>query len=259
MAYALAPSLVQYRAEINRLWPQRDKASDGWIGDAAHASRPSDHNPGARGLVHAFDTDEDLDGYRANTGPDATPLVNALISVERARVAAGRPPRVKYVIYEGHILAGVHGPAPWQWRPYAGSNAHRLHVHLSILSTVEAEQDTSPWLTTGGDQPPPEPARNPLEEDDMPYILAGSAIGNYYVDASGASPIYTQGFIDTLVAQKVPVVNISAASPEEQKLTVAQRNAGTDEEIAAHANETRLRVARVQQLAEADAAEPPAG
>lgn len=137
----LAPSLQVFRAEVNRRWPQRDHASDGWIGDAAHQDRPSDHNPGARGLVHAFDTDEDLDGNTADSGRDAWAIAEGL------RVA--RDARIKYVIYDGRMFSsyakGVY-PA-WQWRPYSGVNKHLKHVHLSILSTIAAEQNLDPWLT----------------------------------------------------------------------------------------------------------------
>jgi hypothetical protein len=57
----LIPSLVRLRQEFNLINPERDKASDGWIGDAAHQANPtSDHNPDLRGLVHAIDMDEDL-------------------------------------------------------------------------------------------------------------------------------------------------------------------------------------------------------
>ena len=58
MAY-LAPSLVQLRNEINRRWPNRDKTSDGWIGDPAHQATKSDHNPDSKGCVHALDIDKD--------------------------------------------------------------------------------------------------------------------------------------------------------------------------------------------------------
>lgn len=141
----LAPSLEAFRAEVNALYPKRDKTSDGWIGDDAHASRPSDHNPGARGLVHAFDLDEDLDGKTADAGPEVQWIVNHLV--------AGRDPRVSYLIYEGRMWRSYDkvGLPAWTPAPYTGINAHRHHLHISILSTVRAEQDTRPWLPTEED------------------------------------------------------------------------------------------------------------
>ena len=152
MGYALAPSLVVWRAELNARWPQRDKTSDGWIGDTAHSARVSDHNVGARNLVHAFDSDEDLDGNPADGGPELAGIAEML--------RASQDHRVKYVIYEGRIFAGRFGPAPWAWRTYSGVNAHRRHLHLSIHSTVAAETDTRSWF----------PAMTPHvpQEDDMP-------------------------------------------------------------------------------------------
>ncbi|HKV33547.1 MAG TPA: hypothetical protein VJP89_04485, partial [Pyrinomonadaceae bacterium] len=59
MAWRVAKSLLRLREQINELAPNRSKASDGTIGDAAHASRKSDHNPwvkdGSIGVVTAMD------------------------------------------------------------------------------------------------------------------------------------------------------------------------------------------------------------
>lgn len=136
----LAPSLATFRAEVNARFPRRDKSSDGWIGDPAHQNRPSDHNPGARDLVHAFDLDEDLDGNQVDTGAELQWLVNHIV--------ARRDPRVSYLIYEGRMWRSYDKPGIPAWTPavYTGVNAHRKHLHISILSTVAAEQDTSPWL-----------------------------------------------------------------------------------------------------------------
>ena len=61
--WRVAGCLLVLRDEINERWPERDKASDGMIGDAAHASSDSDHNPfiidDGVGVVRALDVDVD--------------------------------------------------------------------------------------------------------------------------------------------------------------------------------------------------------
>jgi hypothetical protein len=151
----LAPSLVVLRVETNAAWPVRDRTSDGWIGDAAHSSRTSDHNPDpVTGVVRATDTDEDLDGDRVNRVGDARPLVD--------RIVANRDPRVAYIIYEHRIVRSYDKPGipRWTWAPYDGVNPHAGHAHVSILHTIAAETDTSSWLrprntTNGGWMPYP--------------------------------------------------------------------------------------------------------
>lgn len=132
MDYFLSPALAQLRAEINALWPHRDKTSDGWIGDTSHAARPSDHNPdwSADGIVRALDIDEDLTLGLAAVGA-AMPLVNAIL----------RDPRTRYVIYEGRIW----NVDTQRWSTYTGPNAHRHHVHVSVRKVGNYDRDASPW------------------------------------------------------------------------------------------------------------------
>lgn len=197
----LAPSLVALRNEINERFPGRDRSSDGWIGDAAHAARPSDHNPGARGYVHALDIDEDIDGVDDETGAELMWLAEHL--------RTKRDPRVKYVIYEGRIFssyATAHRRA-WEWGPYTGVNAHRRHLHVSILSTPAAEQDTSPWLPPLRQAPAPAASR--------PSTLDPREVGMLLVPLEGnpghalVGPGYWrnlgQSEIDALKAAGVPV------------------------------------------------------
>lgn len=136
MAYFLAPPLVRLRHEINTLWPDRDRSSDGWIGDTSHQARPSDHNPDYAdgGIVRAYDIDEDLVAGLTAAG-EAMPLVNQII----------RDPRVAYVIYEGRIWQN---PAVFKnggWQPYTGVNAHRHHIHVSMRRGAHWDRDGSPW------------------------------------------------------------------------------------------------------------------
>lgn len=131
MAYYRAGALDVLMAEVNKLWPHRDKTSDGWIGDTSHQARPSDHNPdwSAGGIVRAQDIDEDLVANLTATG-EAMPLVNAII----------RDVRTRYVIYEGRIWTRENG-----WQPYYGVNAHRHHIHVSVRSINGYDRDRSPW------------------------------------------------------------------------------------------------------------------
>jgi hypothetical protein len=129
--YYLAPSLVALRTEINRRWPNRDKASDGWIGDTSHQARKSDHNPDwdDGGVVRAIDVDKDG------------------IVVQQLLDATVRDHRVAYVIWNRRIASATDDGAPWDWEPYNGTNPHDKHIHISIKHTRAAETDTSPWFT----------------------------------------------------------------------------------------------------------------
>lgn len=139
MAY-LSPALVTLRNEIDARWPARDRTSDGWIGDAAHAARVSDHNPEPDGSVDAIDIDAD--------GIDVGVLLNTVVGASR----------VGLVIHRARWCSPATG---WQWRTYTGTNPHNGHVHISCTDAGQA--DTSPW---GLLYPTPTPSTP--EEDDMP-------------------------------------------------------------------------------------------
>lgn len=133
MAWILAPALEKLRLQINTLFPSRDKSSDGSIGDTAHASRGSDHNPwvkdGRLGIVTAIDITHDpgtLDAHR---------LAEAL------RKSAD--PRLKYIISSGRIASAE--IASFKWRPYHGSNPHNHHIHISVKSDKALWSNTYAW------------------------------------------------------------------------------------------------------------------
>lgn len=127
--WRVAESLDQLLDQLNALAPGRSKRSDGAIGDAAHASRSSDHNPwlviGGQHYVSARDYTHDPAG-----GLNAQLLADSL--------QRGRDQRVKYVIWNRRIMAGDAGPQPWVWRPYDGSNPHTKHLHLSVVADLRA-------------------------------------------------------------------------------------------------------------------------
>lgn len=129
----------QLRKEINALWPHRDKASDGWIGDAAHQARPSDHNPDARGVVHAIDVDKDLDPADKRA---------SWRLAEQLRQLAIKDGRIKYIIHMGQITSASGGGNPlkrWKWRPWTG-DPHNHHLHISF--TTKADTNARPFGIT---------------------------------------------------------------------------------------------------------------
>lgn len=136
--WRIARSLDVLRSQINAAYPNRRRDSDGTIGDAAHASRNSDHNPyiidGELGVVTAIDITHDL----AN-GCDAGAIVDALIE--------SRDPRIKYIIYNREIISSYpwKGTAAWSRRAYSGSNPHKRHFHLSVLGDKDKYDDESEW------------------------------------------------------------------------------------------------------------------
>ena len=137
-AWRAAKSLFALRRQIDATAPRRSKASDGTVGDAAHQSRNSDHNPwvrdGAIGVVTAIDITHDPSG-----GCDAGELASSIV------VSQDR--RVKYVIWNRQIAnsAAIGESAPWTWRSYRGANPHNKHVHVSVKSDKTAYDDEALW------------------------------------------------------------------------------------------------------------------
>ena len=116
---------VTLRKQIDKRWPRRDRRSDGWIGDAAHQARGSDHCPDGRGWVHALDIDADLD---KDDPKAAQKLANEL--VEYARSGLPGSDRIKYVVYNDRIASGTYKNTWWEWR--GSSYGHKHHIHVSF-------------------------------------------------------------------------------------------------------------------------------
>lgn len=134
-AWHLSLAAQRLREEINTLWPNRDKRSDGSKGDAAHAARVSDHNPDPKtGVVRAIDVDEDLWGVDGSDPHAANRLCWELIDI------AKKDKRIKYIIFEGNIWSKTFF---WIKRPYKGANSHQHHIHISF--TEAGDNDGSPF------------------------------------------------------------------------------------------------------------------
>lgn len=131
--WRIAAALEVLRTEINLMAPQRSKLSDGAIGDAAHATRDSDHNPWVidqgQGVVTAIDVTHDPVHCSGQQLADTFQLL--------------KDPRIKYVIWNRQIMSS--SISPWTWRPYKGTNPHNKHVHISVLPEKARYDSTQPW------------------------------------------------------------------------------------------------------------------
>lgn len=137
----LVPAGVTLRNQINSRYPGRDKRSDGWIGDSAHQSRRSDHNPDRNGWVHALDIDENMGKKgRWRNGRAARKLANQL----RLYAKSGLPgsDRIKYVVYEGKLTSGTYKSKWWTWRP--GNWGHYYHIHVSFTDKAQTDSRLFP-------------------------------------------------------------------------------------------------------------------
>jgi hypothetical protein len=146
-SWVLVPCLVKLRSEFNTIAPRRRRASDGSVGDTAHQSSQSDHNPDETGNVpirdadktnevHAIDVDADL------RTPGLTMRDVVLFLVRRCR--AGKERRLRYIIFDRRIWSDSDG---WHLagRAYTGANPHDKHAHFSSVYDSQGEASTTSW------------------------------------------------------------------------------------------------------------------
>lgn len=149
MAWRLAGSLIQLRKELDAYSPNRSKISDGSIGDAAHSSRTSDHNPNSAGVVCAIDI--------TNGSP--------LAMEQGFQYLVKHPhPSQTYLIFNWRIASKTHG---WRIRQYTGSNGHTKHMHVSASHDYD---NTSKWNIAAAYDLAPTPTPEP-EEEMTPAIV----------------------------------------------------------------------------------------
>jgi hypothetical protein len=128
MTWRIANSLETLRHQLDARFPGRSLAADGGIGDAAHQTRDSDHNPWyGPGIVTARDFTHD-----PAHGLDIQQVADQLLD--------SRDPRIKYVIANRRIATN----RTWQWEPYSGANPHEAHFHLSVVADPLCD-DAQDW------------------------------------------------------------------------------------------------------------------
>jgi hypothetical protein len=125
----LCASGVQLRDQIDTWYPDRRSTSDGWLGDARHSARKSDHNPDA-GCVRAIDVDSRLGSSEGLS----------VYLADQIRICAKTDKRISYVIHNGMIASKI---LNFKWRKYSGFNKHTKHIHISF--TKLGDKDSKPF------------------------------------------------------------------------------------------------------------------
>lgn len=143
--WQLTKGLQNLRAQANVRWPNRDHASDGTIGDAAHqAEAASGHNPddtpGSHASwnadkdkvpeVRAFDMDSDL----------REPGTTAQMVVDHVRSLPHVADVIRYMIYNHKMYHSRDGFSP---TPYKGASGHEEHIHFEQQWTDAADNNDS--------------------------------------------------------------------------------------------------------------------
>lgn len=144
MVWRLVRALETLRTQVRKAAPRAVPPATsvnawGTVGDLAHQSGTSDHNPatyaalGSTPVVCAADFP-----HAPALGLDGGAFTEAL--------RLSRDPRIGYVIFNGRVFSGhaVGNVPAFIWRTYTGSDQHREHWHVSTVHTAAAD-DTRPW------------------------------------------------------------------------------------------------------------------
>ena len=182
MNWITVPNLLECREQMNARFPNRDKSSDGTIGDAAHQQSASSHNPDISGTpefrdsdslneVRALDLDKDL---RDATLVSMEDLVQLWVKLART----GQLWWVRYLIYNKRIW---HKRDGYLTRIYTGDNPHTDHVHVNSDFTQTADTVTGTnWHLnelTGG--PIVVPVSNPIGSLVVDGVLGPKTIARW--------------------------------------------------------------------------------
>jgi len=188
--WRVARSLDILLGQVNARFPNRDKQSDGSIGDKSHENRDSDHNPWyGPGIVTARDYDHD-----PRSGMDCDELTDQL--------AAGKDPRIKYIIFNRWILDSRPQFNPWKWVRYNGTNPHTTHMHLSVRAAPSCDS-TDRWrLPMLGSWTKPT-ARPPVGRPTIRLGSVGPAVHDLQARLKTSFPLYAGHLVtDGVFGQK---------------------------------------------------------
>lgn len=204
MGWTLAHNLATRIAAVKHCYP---KMSIGEIGDQAHQTEASDHNPDSRGIVHAIDIMTETD--TANAGAAARILAWVLSSTDD----------LQYVIHD-RVIYGRDERNGWKGSPYTGSDPHTNHIHVSGKhgSTGKNAATGTGYDTAAEAMTPAGSPCTPTEEDDM--ATAEEIVTELLSTKLGKSTRTVGQELQTYISQDAGAAAVAAlkADPEFQQL-----------------------------------------
>jgi hypothetical protein len=142
MAWIKAAWIPPMFAAFNLIAPNRAKGSDGTIGDYAHQSGSSGHNPDD--TPGSNPERQDADNIAEVRAADVTTALNSSMTMEQVvqRVLAtpAERDRLIYIIFNRRIWRKSNG---WRQETYTGSDPHTGHAHFS--GDPASDTDAGQW------------------------------------------------------------------------------------------------------------------
>ncbi len=144
-SWILVPCLVKLRSEFNAIAPDRDRSSDGSVGDSAHQAEQSDHNPDETGNVPIHDADRTNEVHAIDVDVDLRVpglTMEKVVQFLLTRCRSGAEKRLRYIIYNRRIWSQSSG---WRQQRYTGANPHDHHAHFSSSYSTNLEASPASW------------------------------------------------------------------------------------------------------------------
>lgn len=206
-AWELAHNLQVRVDDIRAAWPG---IVVGEIGDQAHQAEHSDHNPDARGVVHAFDVM--TLAYQTSHG-----IADDAVAMEILAWLLSAPTDLEYVIHNRTIYTVANGFRP---QVYAGSDPHTDHVHVSGLhGSVGRNSATGTGYSLAAEAMTPEGFDMPLTDADAKTLT--DHVLQPLNESVGGAVQDTRKWVDALTNQQIPALSKAITALSAQLVALA--------------------------------------